>query len=73
MNNIAGNIFSLVLNKPEVIYLDEATSSLDGVAAQSMFNLIKQQLPTASVIFITHQQELMHFADEVIDLTAYQG
>ncbi len=38
-----------------------------------MFNLIKQQLPTASVIFITHQQELMHFADEVIDLTAYQG
>ena len=63
----------VLLNKPEVIYLDEATSSLDGVAAQSMFNLIKQQLPTASVIFITHQQELMHFADEVIDLTAYQG
>ena len=63
----------VLLNKPEVIYLDEATSSLDGIAAQSMFNLIKQQLPTASVIFITHQQELMHFADEVIDLTAYQG
>lgn len=63
----------VLLNKPEVIYLDEATSSLDGVAAQSMFNLIKQQLPTASVIFITHQQELIHFADEVIDLTAYQG
>ncbi|WP_150539303.1 ABC transporter ATP-binding protein/permease [Actinobacillus vicugnae] len=63
----------ILLNKPEVIYLDEATSSLDEESATQMFHLIKQQLPTASVIFITHQQELAYFADQEIDLTAYKA
>ena len=63
----------ILLNKPEVIYLDEATSSLDSDSAQAMFSLIKQHLPHASVIFITHQSELEKFADQEIDLTAYKG
>lgn len=58
----------VLLNQPAVIYFDEATSNLDPTAAAEMFSLIKQQLPTVSVIFITHQLELDHFADEVVDL-----
>lgn len=63
----------ILLNKPEVIYLDEATSSLDADSAHYLLNLIKQSLPTASVIYITHQQELAHFADQEIDLTDYRA
>ncbi|WGE55257.1 ABC transporter ATP-binding protein/permease [Actinobacillus equuli subsp. equuli] len=63
----------ILLNKPAVIYLDEATSSLDAESAAQMFKLIKQQLPNASVIFITHQQELAHFANQEIDLTLYKA
>lgn len=62
----------ILLNKPEVIYLDETTSSLDSESAEQMFKLIKRYLPNAAVIYITHQQELEQFADEEIDLTAYQ-
>ena len=63
----------ILLNKPEVIYLDEATSSLDSESAQAMFSLIKQHLPQSSVVYITHQAELEKFADQEIDLTAYKG
>ncbi|AWI50350.1 ABC transporter ATP-binding protein [Actinobacillus porcitonsillarum] len=62
----------ILLNKPEVIYLDEATSSLDEESAWQMFHLIKQYLPQSSVIFISHQQGLTHFADEEIDLANYK-
>lgn len=62
----------ILLNKPEVIYLDEATSSLDNESAQAMFGLIKQHLPQSSVVYISHQAELEKFADQEIDLTAYK-
>ncbi len=61
----------ILLNKPEVIYLDEATSSLDSESAKMMFSLVQQRLPTTSVIYISHQAELDAFANEEIDLTAY--
>ncbi|WP_456070367.1 ATP-binding cassette domain-containing protein, partial [Haemophilus paraphrohaemolyticus] len=62
----------ILLNKPEVIYLDEATSSLDSESAQAMFGLVKQHLPQSSVVYISHQAELEKFADQEIDLTAYK-
>lgn len=63
----------ILLNKPEVIYLDEATSNLDSDSAQRMLHLIKQYLPQSSVILISHQQELNHFVDEEIDLSTYKA
>ncbi|MGX2957585.1 ABC transporter ATP-binding protein/permease, partial [Ursidibacter arcticus] len=48
----------ILLNKPAIIYLDEATSNLDSHSAIAMFNLIKQYLPNSSVVYITHQTEL---------------
>lgn len=62
----------ILLNKPELIYLDEATSSLDEQSAYYLLGLLKQALPTSSVIYITHQQELAIFADQEIDLTDYK-
>lgn len=62
----------LLLNKPNVIYLDEATSHLDEGSAEAMFNLLRQQFPNTSVIFITHQINLARFADETVDLSKYR-
>lgn len=63
----------ILLNKPTLIYLDEATSSLDEHSAYHLLDLLKQELPEASVIYITHQQDLIRFADEEIDLTTYKA
>lgn len=63
----------VLLNKPEVIYLDEATSSLDTDSAKMMFELIKERLPNSSVIFISHQAELDDFAEVEINLSYYKA
>ncbi len=63
----------VLLNKPEVIYLDEATSSLDADSAKTMFELMKARLPNSSVIFISHQAELDAFAEVEVDLTHYKA
>lgn len=63
----------ILLNKPELIYLDEATSSLDEQSAYYLLGLLKQALPSSSVIYITHQQALAQFADQEIDLTDYKA
>lgn len=63
----------ILLAQPEILYLDEATSSLDNDAACSLMNLLKTELPNCTVIFISHQQGLEQFADIELDLTPYQA
>lgn len=58
----------ILLSQPELIYLDEATSSLDSDAAAELMALLKQRLPDSSVIYISHQAELAQFADKTIEL-----
>lgn len=62
----------ILLTKPEVLYLDEATSSLDSHSIHTLMTLLKAKLPNTTVIFISHQQEMMAFADIEIDLTRYR-
>lgn len=64
----------ILLHKPEVIYLDEVTSNLDEPTARKMFSLVKTNLPSASVIFITHQVDLREeFAEQIIDMTQFKA
>lgn len=62
----------ILLNKPEILYLDEATSSLDEASAQKLMQLVKTHLPNATVIFISHQQTLETLAETSIDLSLYK-
>ncbi|QIW15561.1 ABC transporter ATP-binding protein [Pasteurellaceae bacterium RH1A] len=62
----------ILLNKPEVIYLDEVTSNLDKDSALALMQLLKEELPQASVVYISHQEELAALADEEIDLGSYR-
>ena len=44
--------------KPDVLWLDEATSSLDAQSAHEMLLLLKNRLPGCTVIAITHQTNI---------------
>ncbi|MBK1971945.1 ATP-binding cassette domain-containing protein [Campylobacter sp. 2018MI35] len=56
-----GLIRALIL-KPEILILDEVTSSLDILNTQKILNFLKnyQQKQKVSYIFITHQQEFFN-------------
>lgn len=47
-----------LLAKPDWIFLDEATSSLDTDAETKMYGLLKQHLPNATVLSIGHRPSL---------------
>ena len=51
----------LLLQRPQVIFCDENTNQLDIASARHLFSLLKQQLPEAIVIAVTHQAELADF------------
>ncbi|MGF1909516.1 ABC transporter ATP-binding protein/permease [Vibrio kasasachensis] len=58
----------LLINKPELILLDETTSSLDQTAASDMVRTLKQSLPDSAILMVTHQSQLWSLADTLIDL-----
>lgn len=60
----------LLLNKPELILLDETTSALDEQNALNMLMLLKQHLPTAGIALVSHQRFTHVIADNVISLNA---
>lgn len=63
----------ILLNQPELLYLDEATSSLDHAASQELMRMIKTELPNSAVIFISHQQDMAQLADLTVDLGQYSA
>ncbi len=64
------NIVKGLLNKPEVLLLDECTVGLDPVIARKTRNIIKnlQKKEKTTIIFTTH---LMQEADELCDRIAF--
>lgn len=60
----------LLLNKPELILLDETTSALDEQNAVNMLQLLKYHLPHTGIALVTHQRFTHVIADNVISLKA---
>ncbi|RRN00490.1 ABC transporter ATP-binding protein/permease [Bibersteinia trehalosi] len=63
----------ILLSKPNLLYLDEVTSSLDMHSAGELMQLLKDELPESTVIFISHQQGIERFADIEVDLTQFKS
>ncbi len=58
-----------LLNKPDVLFLDEPTDGLDPVSSQAIRNVIKSEAARgAAVLLTTHD---MHEADELSDRVAF--
>ncbi|MCW2479941.1 ABC transporter ATP-binding protein/permease [Candidatus Symbiopectobacterium sp. NZEC135] len=62
-----------LIAKPDTLYLDEATSSLDHGAARALLSELKQALPACTVIAITHQGELDDLFPHHYDLTVFRA
>ncbi|MEI6882799.1 MAG: ABC transporter ATP-binding protein, partial [Bacteroidota bacterium] len=51
--------------QPDLLLLDEATSGLDEATEALLFSRLCENYPAMSVVFITHRQGSLRFADQV--------
>jgi len=64
---------ALQLGRP-VLILDEATSALDSRSRDTVFDLLREQAAGgATVLLVTHDQEVAERCDTVLDLGGVQG
>jgi putative ATP-binding cassette transporter len=59
-----------LLNRPDWLFLDEATASLPDEAQQSLYRLVKERLPHTTLVSIGHRESL---APEHTRRLAWQG
>ncbi len=57
-----------ILGKPQVLILDDSTSSVDPETELEMFRMIKSHLGGMTVINVTHRHSAMKYADRVLKL-----
>ena len=53
---------------PEILFLDEITSSLDAKTEQEILSLIKSLKKEKTIIFITHNKSNLEICDEVYEV-----
>ncbi len=60
------SLIQALLQKKEILILDEISSSLDSKSSSKVFNLLKKQ--EATVICISHKREWIENSDKVLEL-----
>jgi vitamin B12/bleomycin/antimicrobial peptide transport system ATP-binding/permease protein len=58
-----------LLQKPDWLFLDEATASLDEDAEQELYQLLQRRLPEAAIVSIAHRPQLASYHQRRYDLT----
>lgn len=61
----------ILLHKPEWIFLDETTSSLDIENEKYLYRVLKEKLPQSAVISVGHHTTTEAFHDQIIDMEKY--
>jgi ABC-type multidrug transport system fused ATPase/permease subunit len=59
-----------ILQRPRILILDEATSSLDAGSEQQLLGSLRRILPRTTVVVISHRLSTLHCVDRVIVLEA---
>jgi vitamin B12/bleomycin/antimicrobial peptide transport system ATP-binding/permease protein len=54
--------------RPRVVFLDEATSALDEGLEQSLYTLLREELPELVIVSVGHRSSLRRFHDELLEL-----
>jgi putative ATP-binding cassette transporter len=57
-------------NKPDILFMDEASSALDNATEAAMYQLIADRLPDSTVVSIDHRTTLESFHDRRLNLGA---
>lgn len=63
----------ILLSKPDVIFMDEATSAMDEKLEDTLYNLIREQLPMALIVSIGHRSTLNRHHDYALDIVNGSG
>ncbi|MFI3256428.1 MAG: ABC transporter ATP-binding protein/permease [Psittacicella sp.] len=58
----------ILLKRPKVIFLDEATASLDESLEESLYTLLLEELPGTRVISIAHRSTLLKFHSKILEI-----
>lgn len=61
----------ILLCRPKWIIMDEPTSSLDDLSSNICFDMLRDHLPEAGVITVSHSENLKAYHDKIIDLGSY--
>ncbi len=56
-----------LLNEPEVLFMDEPFSGLDGIKYAKCIPLLRKKLPHCKIIYIEHRLEAMSYYDHLIE------
>jgi ATP-binding cassette, subfamily B, bacterial MsbA len=59
-----------ILQRPRILILDEATSSLDAASEQQLLSGLRRILPGTTIVVISHRLSALHCVDRVIVLEA---
>ena len=60
-----------LLHRPDVLFLDEATNQLDDTSAAELMRILRQALPDALCIGISHQARIQELFDLRVDLAGF--
>ncbi|HEX3991169.1 MAG TPA: ABC transporter ATP-binding protein/permease [Acetobacteraceae bacterium] len=62
-----------LLAKPDWIFLDEATASVDPAAETDLYRVLKQRLPNATLVSIAHRPSVAAFHEQRMNLVRNPG
>jgi putative ATP-binding cassette transporter len=57
-----------LINKPDWLFLDEATASLPEEDQEALYKLLKEKLPQTTLVSIGHRSSLARFHDKKLVL-----
>ncbi|MDR2789298.1 MAG: ABC transporter ATP-binding protein/permease [Candidatus Accumulibacter sp.] len=60
----------VLLHRPDWLFLDESTASLDPANEAAMYRLLAQRLPHAAIVSVAHREGVAAFHDWALDLSA---
>ena len=61
-------IARVLLNRPAVAFLDEASSALDEGLEHAMYRLLRESLPGTTLVSVGHRSSLLAFHTQVLEL-----
>ena len=59
----------VLIQQPDYVFLDEATSGLDMKTEQALYATLLEQLPKTAVVSVAHRESLEKFHSHILDLS----